>query len=96
MFNINFVEVVALCMFALLVVLAFVYAKLVSEMYVSVFQKRALLLAGLIMAALMALGGVEVIKMERAVELQKQSIDRNIKSLNANIDKIEKLINEAK
>jgi len=96
MFNINFVEVVALCMFVLLVVLAFVYAKLVSEMYVSVFQKRALLLAGLIMAALMVLGGVEVIKMERAVELQKQSIDRNIKSLNANIDKIEKLINEAK
>ncbi len=96
MFNITSVEVVVFSLLVILIALGFAYVRLVSEMDVSVFQKRALLLAGLIMAALMVLGGVEVIKMERAVELQKQSIDRNIKSLNANIDKIEKLINEAK
>ena len=62
----------------------------------SVFEKRAVMMAGVVMLALIAMGGVEVYKTEKAYAAHTETFERNMKEIDANLNKLERLLEKSK
>jgi len=77
-----------------MVVTGILIVKHTEEM--SVFEKRAVMMAGVVILTLIAMGGVEVYKTEKAYTAHMQSFEHNMKEIDANLDKIARLLEKNK
>ena len=90
----NIVNGLLLIMAVVMVVAGIFVVKNTEEM--SVFEKRAVMMAGVVMLSLIAMGGVEVYKAEKAYMAHTESFERNMKEIDANLDKLERLLEKSK
>ena len=90
----NIVNGLLLIMAVVMVVAGIFVVKNTEEM--SVFEKRAVMMAGVVILTLIAMGGVEVYKTEKAYTAHMQSFEHNMKEIDANLDKIARLLEKNK
>jgi len=77
-----------------MVVTGILIVKHTEEM--SVFERRAIMMAGVVMLSLIAKGGVEVYMAEKAYTAHTESFERNMKEIDANLDRLECLLEKSK
>lgn len=90
----NIVNALLLTIAVVMVVVGILVVKNAEEM--SVFEKRAVMVAGVVMLSLLATGGIEVRKAEKAYEARRETFEHNMKEIYTNLDKIERLLEKEK
>jgi hypothetical protein len=90
----NIVNVLLITIAVIIVVAGILVVKNTEGL--SVFEKRAIMVAGIVMLSLLATGIVEVRKAEKAYKAHRETFERNMKEIDTNLDKIERLLEKSK